>query len=592
MRKRFGYVNADIMKATFAATTQLGTKDVRYPMRRHYKSRFPGANVNRIRETFSTDTMFSSKPAIGGNTCVQLFVGNTSTFTAAYGMKRESEGIEALQDFVNQVGAPECIRRDNSKMQNSEAWTKYERKMQINSEMTEPHNQQMNPAERRIQTVKKGVNALMDRKGTPHFMWYECILFYISILNMSCLDRLQGRNAYEVAFGHSVDISAYIQYEWWEPVYYLETDDPSFPHSKEKLGYFCGVAENTGELLTFKLYVPDTHQIIHRSVLRSAANDDDHPNLRAINPNYQGEPKDEEDWDMVEVEEAASQEREQEIKAKDNAESDTISLDSQPAPLCLSSDLNIDDPLLMTATTNNEIPDPDELVGFVFAMKDGDDVNRAKVTKKEPDSDKFVVELENGKEHLMEYHVLLDRYNEANNEEDQIFTYSAILDHRKRNRKWEVLVKWDGHGVEPTWEPLANLKESDPVTVASYAKKNKLTNMAGWKWAKRVRDLDPSRMIRVARRICKSMRSDIKFQFGVQVPRTAKEALELDRKNGKTCGLNPCVRKLDKYLNLIHLTFYHEDQTHLKVIKRYRRSPPSLLSMMEGERQGHAPEDM
>ena len=209
---------------------------------------------------------------------------------------------------------------------------------------------------------------------------------------MSCLDRLQGRNAYEVAFGHSVDISAYIQYEWWEPVYYLETDDPSFPQSKEKLGYFCGVAENTGELLTFKLYVPDTHQIIHRSVLRSAANDDDHPNLRAINPNYQGEPKDEEDWDMVEVEEAASQEREQEIKTKDNAESDTISLDSQPAPLCLSSDLGIDDPLLMTATTNSEIPDPSELVGFVFAMKDGDDVNRAKVTKREPDSDKFVTE--------------------------------------------------------------------------------------------------------------------------------------------------------------------------------------------------------
>ena len=316
------------------------------------------------------------------------------------------------------------------------------------------------------------------------------------------------------------------------PVYYLETDDPSFPQSKEKLGYFCGVAENTGELLTFKLYVPDTHQIIHRSVLRSAANDDDHPNLRAINPNYQGEPKDEEDWDMVEVEEAASQEREQEIKTKDNAESDTISLDSQPAPLCLSSDLGIDDPLLMTATTNNEIPDPSELVGFVFAMKDGDDVNRAKVTKREPDSDKFVVELENGKEHLMEYHVLLDRYNEANNEEDQIFTYSAILDHRKKNRKWEVLVKWDGHGVEPTWEPLANLKESDPVTVASYAKKKKLTNMAGWKWAKRVQDLDPSRMIRFTGRICKSMKSNVKFQFGVQVPRTAKEALELDRKNG------------------------------------------------------------
>ena len=533
MRKRFGYVTASIMEATFAATTQLGTKDVRYPLRRHYKSRFPGANVNRLRETFSTDTMFSSKPAIGGNTCVQLFVGNTSTFTAAFGMKREAEGIEALQDFVNQLGAPDCIRRDNSKMQNSEAWKKYERKMQINSETTEPHNQQMNPAERRIQTVKKGVNALMDRKGSPHFMWFECMLFYIAILNMSCIDRLNGRNAFEVAFGHSIDISAYIQFEWWEPVYYLETDDPSFPNSKEKQGYFCGVAENTGDLMTFKIYVPDTHQIIHRSVLRSAANDDDHPNLRANNPNYQGEPREDDDtWDVIEVEEAANNELEQKIDAKDTSESDTISLDSQPAPLCLSSELGIDDPLLVTATTNRDIPDPADLIGFVFAMKDGDDVSRAKVKEKEEDSEQFVVELENGKKHLMEYHVLLDRYNEANNEEDQIFTYSSILDHRKRNRKWEVLVKWDGIGVEPTWEPLSNLKESDPITIASYAKKKKLTDKTGWRWAKKVRDLDPSRMIRVARRICKAMRSTVKFQFGVQVPRNSREAYDLDRKNG------------------------------------------------------------
>ena len=53
---------------------------------------------------------------------------------------------------------------------------------------------------------------------------------------MIMLERLGGRNAYEVAFGHSVDISAFIQFEWWEPVYYLDTEDPSFPASKEKAG--------------------------------------------------------------------------------------------------------------------------------------------------------------------------------------------------------------------------------------------------------------------------------------------------------------------------------------------------------------------
>ena len=79
---------------------------------------------------------------------------------------------------------------------------------------------------------------------------------------------------------------------------------------------------------------------------------------------------------------------------------------------------------------------------------------------------------------------------------------------------------------------MTNLKESDPVTIASYAKKKKLTDKTGWRWAKKVRDLDPSRMIRVARRICKAMRSTVKFQFGVQVPRNSREAYDLDRKNG------------------------------------------------------------
>ena len=91
MKRKFGFVSEKVMQDTWAITTQLGSTDVRYPMRRHFKSRFPGANVNRIHETFSTDTMYSSYPAVGGHTCCQLFVGNTSTFTAVYGMKEREK---------------------------------------------------------------------------------------------------------------------------------------------------------------------------------------------------------------------------------------------------------------------------------------------------------------------------------------------------------------------------------------------------------------------------------------------------------------------------------------------------------------------
>ena len=171
-------------------------------------------------------------------------------------------------------------------MQNSKAWKAYERKMQIKSDTSKPYNQQQNPAERHIQTLKGNTNQMMDRTGTPDFIWFECIVYTSSILNMISMDRLGGQNAIEVAMGHSVDISAYLQFQWWEPVYYLNYEDPSFPDSKEKYGRFCGVAENCGDLLTFKIYVPETHVIIHRSVLQSAIDDGDNPNLRALNPNY------------------------------------------------------------------------------------------------------------------------------------------------------------------------------------------------------------------------------------------------------------------------------------------------------------------
>ena len=151
---------------------------------------------------------------------------------------------------------------------------------------------------------------------------------------MIMLERLGGRNAYEVAFGHSVDISAFIQFEWWEPVYYLDIEDPSFPASKEKAGRFCGVASNCGDLLTFKIYLPSTKNIIHRSVLRSAANDKDKPNLRALNPNYSGDEAQEDDEDSlfsIDVEDAADSKRVEDLKDEMKHERTAIPIDSEIA---------------------------------------------------------------------------------------------------------------------------------------------------------------------------------------------------------------------------------------------------------------------
>ena len=198
----------------------------------------------------------------------QLFVRMSSNLTIPYGMTRESDGIEALQSFIRDYGAPDGIKRDNSKMQNSESWGAYETKYLIKDITSEPHNQHQNPVERRIQTVNNGVNRLMDRTGCPKFMWILCLEYFCDILNLASSPTLEGRNSIEKSLGHTMDISPYICYEWWEDVYYLDYEDPYFPDSKEKFGKFCGPSKNCGDLLTFKIYVPSSHQIIHCSVFR------------------------------------------------------------------------------------------------------------------------------------------------------------------------------------------------------------------------------------------------------------------------------------------------------------------------------------
>jgi hypothetical protein len=59
---------------------------------------------------------------------------------------------------------------------------------------------------------------------------------------------------------------------WFEPVLYLDpVSKYRFPESTERSGYFVGFADNVGDALTFKILKNDLVIVLHRSVVRSAA---------------------------------------------------------------------------------------------------------------------------------------------------------------------------------------------------------------------------------------------------------------------------------------------------------------------------------
>ena len=99
------------------------------------------------------------------------------------------------------------------------------------------------------------------------------------------------------------------------------------------------------------------------------------------------------------------------------------------------------------------------------------------------------------------------------------------------NGKIEVLVKWVKFD-EPSWEPLQVINEDDPITLAKYARDRGIESQHAWRWTKRYLNLRKTSQNRLIQLYSKKAKTGPKFKFGEKVPRTVKEAYELDEKNG------------------------------------------------------------
>ena len=100
-----------------------------------------------LNKEFAMDTFFGSTQALHGYTCAQLFIGKTSRYMKVYPLCQESHGVEALKDFICDVGIPWCLRSDNAKMETQGKWAKVCCQYKIKQCNTEPHHSHQNPVE-------------------------------------------------------------------------------------------------------------------------------------------------------------------------------------------------------------------------------------------------------------------------------------------------------------------------------------------------------------------------------------------------------------------------------------------------------------
>ena len=116
--------------------------------------------------------------------------------------------------------------------------------------------------------------------------------------------------------------------------------------------------------------------------------------------------------------------------------------------------------------------------------------------------------------------------------------------------------------IPPSWEPLSEMRKADPVTLAQYAKDNKLLNTSGWLWAKRI-TANPAKMIRLAKVFKKRRTTAKRYKYGVEVPQNGRHALQLDKDNNNDLWKASIEKEIGQLL----------DYSTFEILERGKKAP-------------------
>jgi hypothetical protein len=317
----------------------------------------------------------------------------------------------------------------------------------------------------------------MNFSGAPANTWLLAMLYVCLLMNHLARAALGWKSPEQVLTGQPRDISKFLHFSFYEPVYYNLYSNTFPSASNEEQGWWVGVATHVGDALTYKILTKQ-HKVIYRAAIRSV--------LDPAKRNHRLSPL---------GGETAS-----------TYLGDTIFVRSQSSPAS-NTDIVDEDPNLKKRTVTIDPKDP---IGRTFLKETEEDgqwfracvvraiIDKDDELKKGSEYMKFICEVPNSTvDEIFTYNEILDHIEKDNNDLEsdtkQLFKFRRIAAHqgplRSSDKDWKgssynVLVEWETG--ETTYEPLNTITADDPFTCAEYAKENNLLDIDGWKQFRRL----------------------------------------------------------------------------------------------------------
>jgi hypothetical protein len=113
----------------------------------------------------------------------------------------------------------------------------------ISSWYSEPYHENQNFAENRYGTIKAATNRVMNFSGAPAHTWLLALIYVCLLLNHLASAALGWKSPEQILTGQTPDISKFMHFSFYEPVYYHSYSDsfPSVPNEEQGcvVGWYC-----------------------------------------------------------------------------------------------------------------------------------------------------------------------------------------------------------------------------------------------------------------------------------------------------------------------------------------------------------------
>jgi len=503
LARRWG-IGLQTAKRTLRVTTQAGVRRILHPVERRFRTRRNQLKFPTSSRLVYSDTMFPQVKSVNGKTCAQVYTDGLG-WDHFYPMKARSEAGDTLDMFVQEnQWIPQVIVTDGAMEQVGGTWPEIRKKWGIRQRLTEPYSPWQNRAESSVYEIKKAIKRMTRRSGSPKRLWNYLGEHVAAIRRLTAHDfyGLDGQVPEALYRGGIADISEYIQFDWYQYVWYFDQ------HKEKHLGRWIGVAKDVGAPMTFWI-LPKSGIPIPRSSVTS------------LTPEEMGSDGIKEAMRVLDEgikEKIGDHLKDEELLPELG---NVPAIDDGPWDL----EEEVDEPVEpeMSKPEADEWEDPemfDKYIGAEINLNRGGQVLHGKVVGRKRDSEgnpvghaannplldtrEYDVEFIDGSTEAYSTNLIAEAmYSQVDDEGRSHVLLKEITDHRKdgsavekddaffvsqsgrrcrrrTTKGWELNVTWkDGSS---SWLPLRELKDSFPVQVAEYAVANKIAEEAAFAW--------------------------------------------------------------------------------------------------------------